>query len=60
MPLPRISKWALLAGAYSCLDGLKNRAPFSFTLDISIGLDAALSFAMALLITFRVNRAYER
>ena len=60
MPLRRVSKWALLAGVYSCLAVLKNRAPFSFIPDIPIGLDAALSFAMALLITFRVNRAYER
>ena len=60
MPLRRVSKRALLAGAYSCLAVWKNRAPLSFILDIPIGLDAALSFAMALLITFRVNRAYER
>jgi len=34
--------------------------PFVYVPEIPAGLDAALSFAMALLIAFRVNRAYER
>jgi putative membrane protein len=52
--------WALAVGAYSCLSLLKSCPPFVYVPAIPAGLDAALSFAMALLIAFRINRAYER
>jgi len=59
-PLLRVWKWALPVGAYSCLALLRTYPPFAYVPDIPDGLEAALSFAMALLIAFRVNRAYER
>jgi putative membrane protein len=59
-PLRRVWRWAFLFGVYSCLAMFKSYRPFVFVPDIPIGLDAVLTFAMALLIAFRVNRAYER
>lgn len=60
VPLISVWKWALLAGLYSCLSLLRGHPLLSKMPDIPMGLDAALSFAMALLIAMRVNRAYER
>ncbi len=60
VPLVRVWMWALAVGAYSCLSLLKSYPPFVYVPEIPAGLDAALSFAMALIIAFRVNRAYER
>jgi putative membrane protein len=51
---------ALAVGLYSSLSLLKPHPPFVYVPEIPTALDAALSFAMALLIAFRVNRAYER
>jgi putative membrane protein len=59
-PLLRVWMWALPVGAYSCLALLKPYPPFVFVPEIPLGLDAALSFSMAVLIAFRINRAYER
>ena len=59
-PLLRVGMWALPVGAYSCFSLLKSYPPFVYVPDVPLGLDAALSFAMALVIAFRVNRAYER
>jgi len=39
---------------------LKLSPPFSYVPDIPVAIDAALSVAMALILAFRVNRAYER
>ena len=58
--LLRVGKWALLAGAYSCLTLLDARGPFPHMPALPSSLDAVLSFAIAVLIAFRVNRAYER
>ena len=60
VPLVRVWMWALAVGSYSCLSLLKSYPPFVYIPEIPAGLDAALSFAMALIIAFRVNRAYER
>jgi len=60
VPLVRVWMWALAVGAYSSLSLLKPYPPFVHVPEIPAGLDAALSFAMALIIAFRVNRAYER
>ena len=59
-PLVRVVILAIAVGAYSLLALLKSRPPFNEIPDVPVGLDAALSFAMALLIAFRMNRAYER
>lgn len=59
-PLLRVGFWALLVGAYSCLVLFHDHDWFSFIPGIPSTIDAALSFAMALLIAFRINRAYER
>jgi len=60
VPLMRVSMWALMVGAYSCLSMLKSYPPLVYVPEIPTGIDAALSLAMALIIAFRVNRAYER
>ena len=60
VPLRRVWILAIVAGLYSWSSLLKSREPFVYIPDIPIGLDAAVSFAMALLIAFRINRAYER
>lgn len=59
-PLLRVGKWALLAGVYSCLTLLEERGPFPHMPALPSSLDAVLSLAIAVLIAFRVNRAYER
>ncbi len=59
-PLLRVGMWSLLAGTYSCITLLISHSSFAFVHDLSLGLDAILTFAMALLIAFRTNRAYER
>lgn len=59
-PLLHVWMWAIPVGAYSCLALLKPYAPFNSLPAFPHDLDAALSFAMALIIAFRVNRAYER
>jgi putative membrane protein len=59
-PLLHVWVWAIPIGAYSCLSLLKPYPPFVYVPNIPTGLDAALSFAMALLVAFRINRAYER
>jgi putative membrane protein len=60
VPLLQVGLVTIPLGAYSCLALLKGYRPFTSVPDVPLGLDAALSFAMALLIAFRVNRAYER
>ena len=60
VPLRSVWFWAICAGGYSCLALAKPYPPLNQIPDIPAGLDAALSFAMALVIAFRVNRAYER
>ena len=60
VPLVRVWMWAFIVGGYSCLSLLKSRPPFVHVPEIPAGLDAALSFAMALLIAFRVNQSYAR
>ncbi len=60
VPLVRVWVWAAAVGAYSFFSLLKSYPPFVYVPDIPSGLDAVLSGAMALLIAFRVNRAYER
>ncbi len=59
-PLIRVWTWAFVVGGYSCTALLKFYKPFSDVPNIPVGLDAALSLAMALVIAFRINRAYER
>lgn len=59
-PMLRVLWLALLVGGYSSLSLLKNRAPFVYVPDIPIAIDAALSVAIAMILSFRVNRAYER
>ncbi len=59
-PLLRVWLLALPVGLYSCLALVKSIPPFSYLPAIPVVLDAALTFAMALLIAFRINRAYER
>ncbi len=60
VPLVRVWLCAMAVGAYGCLALLKSYPPFAYVPEIPLALDAVLSFAMALLIAFRVNRAYER
>ena len=59
-PLLRVWMWALPVGAYSYLALLKSYQPFASIPGIPAALDAALSFAIALILAFRINRAYER
>ena len=58
--LKRVWLWTLPVGAYSMLTLLRYHEPFKYVPSLPVQLDAALSFAMGLLIAFRVNRAYER
>ncbi len=51
---------ALVCGAYSALALLKNYPPFTYVPEIPLALDGVVAFIMALLMAFRVNRAYER
>ena len=60
VPLVQVWFFAVVAGAYACLTLLKSYPPFAYVPDIPVALDAVISFAMAVLIVFRVNRAYER
>jgi ion channel-forming bestrophin family protein len=60
VPLIRVWLYAFAVGAYGCLSHFKSHPPFTYIPDIPVALDAVLSFALALLIAFRVNRAYER
>ncbi len=60
VPIVRAMLWSAIAAAYSASALLKPFPPFRYVPDIPLGLDAALSFIMAVLIAFRVNRAYER
>ena len=59
-PLRGATKWALLAGVYSCLPLLVTRIYFIEFPGLLSGASAVLSFALALLIGFRVNAAYDR
>ena len=59
-PLLGATKWALLMGAYSCLALLLARRYAVETPGLLAGASAVLSFALALLIGFRVNAAYDR
>ncbi len=59
-PLLRVGFWALLVGGYSWLVYFHDHDWFRGIPGIPSTIDAALSFAMALLIAFRINRAYER
>ena len=60
VPLLRVSLLAAAVGGYSSLALLKPYPPFNQIPEIPLGIDAALSFSMALLISFRINRAYDR
>ena len=60
VPLLRVVIWAVPIGIYSSVAMLKSRPFFADVPNIPAGLEAALSIAMALIIGFRVNRAYER
>jgi putative membrane protein len=53
-------KWALLFGAYSCLPSLSAYFEWFELPGIPGSASAALSFALALLIGFRINQAYDR
>ena len=46
--------------AYSSLALFKAYPPFKYIPDLPVGMEAALTFAMGMLLAFRVNRAYER
>lgn len=59
-PLFRVGIISILVGGYSCLALIKPHAVWLEIPHFPVALDAALSFAMAMLISFRVNRAYER
>ena len=59
-PLRGATKWALLAGLYSCLPLLATRLYVIEFPGLLSGASAVLSFALALLIGFRVNAAYDR
>jgi len=59
-PLQTATKWALLMGVYSCLPLLLSRRYVVETPGLLAGASAVLSFALALLIGFRVNAAYDR
>jgi putative membrane protein len=52
--------WALAAGAYSCLPLLIARLDIFEFPGLLGGASAVLSFALALLVGFRVNAAYDR
>jgi len=52
--------WTVPVGVYSASAMLKPYWPFTLVPDIPWGLDAAVSFAMGMLLAFRINRAYER
>ena len=55
------SLWLAVAfGVYSALALLKSYPPLVYVPEIPLALDAILSVVLALLIAFRVNRAYER
>ena len=53
-------KWALAFGAYSLLPVLNARFGWFDSPGLSGGASGALSFALALLIGFRINQAYDR
>ncbi len=52
--------WSIPVGLYSLLSLLKSRPLLALVPDIPSALDAALSLALAIVLAFRVNRAYER
>ncbi len=58
--LRRAAWGSLIIGVYSLLALFKSYPLLSGIPPLPVALDAAVSFAMALLIAFRVNRAYER
>jgi len=58
--LKRAALWTFPVGLYSALAMLKPHWPFTMVPDIPWGLDAAVTFAMGMLLAFRINRAYER
>jgi len=60
VPLQRAGKWALLAGAYSCLPLLKSYVAIIRFPHVSSGISAVLSITLALLIGFRINQSYDR
>ena len=53
-------RWALLFGAYSCLPLLNERLDWVDLPGIPSGASAALSLALALLVGFRIQHAYDR
>jgi putative membrane protein len=59
-PLKGATKWALLMGFYSCLPLLVDRYSQVQFPGLLGGASAVLSFALALLLGFRVNAAYDR
>lgn len=58
--LKRAACWTFPVGLYSAAAMLKAYPPFTLVPDIPWGLDAAITFAMGILLAFRINRAYER
>lgn len=58
--LKRAACWTIPVGLYSATAILKTYPPFTLVPDIPWGLDAAITFAMGILLAFRINRAYER
>jgi len=60
VPLVRVWMWAVAVGAYSGFSLFKSHPALTSIPDIPVGLDAALTFAMAVLIAFRVRQAYDR
>ena len=51
--------WALLAGVYSVVPFV-TKSRLLETLDLATLVDAAITFALGMLLLFRMNRAYER
>ncbi len=58
--LQRVWIYSVLFAIYSVMSQYKSQWPFSEVPDVPLALDAALTFAMAVLMSFRINRAYER
>ena len=59
-PMIQVCGLSVLVGCYSLLALRKDELKFASFPDIPLAIDAALSVAMAMVLAFRVNRAYER
>lgn len=58
--LRRVSSWTIPVGLYSVVALARPYPPFSYVPALPTGLEAAMFFAMSVLLAFRTNRAYER